>query len=205
MDLKKERDLEKKYTDVLIHHTIGGALKGYKLSSRSVGAAIKAYCKAEKTSVPDNFCDNEVFANNVFDYWEESKPGYHADLEYEKTLEGIKRYLAFKFIWKKKVQSNTTITPTLQLQAANMLTVKSALGAAVISAHSHSKSDPRLRPGELAETMEIAFQSFLPIIHKLQTDGELDNGKVKYIAEKIRGYIDSEEFKQIEYKKPEGK
>ncbi len=201
VDLIKEKALEEKYTDVLSHTSLKTVLKNYPVESRTVGAAIKAFRKDEDIKmVPDNFCDAEVFANDVYDHWEDAKPGYHVDRSYESVLEGIKRYLAFKFIWKEKVNNNTTISLGLQIQASSMLTVKSALGAAVISAHSHTKNDPRLKPGELAEAMELSFQAFLPIIHKLQTNGEIDSEKVKHLAEVIRREIDSEGFKQIEFK-----
>lgn len=200
MDLKTEQKLEKKYTDVLIHNSLKGVLSGYGVTARSVGSAIKAYCNAEDVVVPDNFCDAEVFANDVFDHWEEARPGYHENLQYETTIEGIKRYLAFKFIWKAKVQSNTTIMPTLQIQASNTLVIKGAIGGAMMAAHKHTKSDPRLRPGELAEAVEMAFQAFIPIVHKLQIKGEFDDKRIDQIATKIVKYIESEEFKQIEFK-----
>jgi len=196
----KEKELEQKYTEVLSHTSLKTVLNNYPVDSRAVGAAIKAYCKAEDVHVPDNFCEAEIFANDVYDHWEDSKPGYHDGRQYESVLEGIKRYLAFKFIWRFKVKNNTAVSRFLQIQASNMLTVKSALGAAVISAHSHTKKDPRLRPGELAESMEIAFQSFLPIIHKLQTNGKLDDPKVKHLAEVLHRELESEKLKQIENK-----
>lgn len=195
----REKDLEKKYMEVLSHTTLKTVINNYPVDARSIGAAIKAYCKEEKTRVPGTFKEAEIFANDVYDYWSDAKPGYHEDRPYEDVLEAIRRYLAFKFVWKHKVDNNTAIIPMLQLQASNMLTVKSALGAAMISAHSHTKNDPRLRPGELAEAMELAFQAFLPIIHKLQTNGELDNVKVKHLAEIVRKEIESEQFSLIEY------
>ncbi len=195
--LAKEQALEKKYTDVLSHTSLQTVLNGFQVDSRSVNAAITAYCKSEKAEIPDNFCDAEIFANDVYEHWNEEKPGFHADRQYEKVLEGIKRYIAYKHIWKEKVNNNSAVSPMLQLQASSMLTVKSALGAAVISAHSHTKLDPRLRPGELAEAMVLSFQVFLPIIHKLQIEGKLNEPKVKRIAEIIHQHIESEEFKQI--------
>lgn len=196
-DEAKEKALEKKYTDVLSHASLQTVLNGFQIDSRSTGAAITAYCKREKTVVPDNFCDAEIFANDVYDYWTEEKPGFHEDREYERVLEGIKRFLAYKFIWKEKVNNNSAITPMLQLQASSMLTVKAALGAAVISAHSHTKLDPRLRPGELAETMVLSFQTFLPIIHKLQVDGKLDEPRIKRLSQLIQQEMETEGFKQL--------
>jgi len=197
---KTEQELEKKYSDVLLHVASKGVLAGHQVTAMSIGAAIKAYCKAEKVGVPDTFSDAEVFANDVYDHWENAKPGYHQGRGYDDVLEGIKRYMAFKFIWKTKVNNNTTVIPLLQLQAADMLIVKGAIGGAMMAAHKHTKNDPRLRPGELAETMEIAFQTFIPILHKLQINGEFDEKKIDHIATKIIEYIDSDDFKQIEYK-----
>ena len=198
-DESTEMALEKKYTCVLSHMSLKNVLNNYPVDGRAVGAAIKAYCKEEETRVPNNFIDAEVFANDVYDHWIDAKPGYHEGREYEPVLEAIKRYLAFKFIWKSKVNGNSTITPLLQLQAADMLAVKGAIGGAIMAAHKHTKADPRLRPGELAETMELAFQTFIPIIHKLQTNGEFEDKRVEHIATKIVEYIDSETFKQLEY------
>jgi hypothetical protein len=199
-DHTKEMDLEVKYTNVLQHKALKDVLSGYPVTATAVGNAIKAFCKAEKVKVPSTFEDAEIFANDVYDHWADVKPGYHEGRSYEKVLEGIKRYLAAKFIWQYKVDNNTAEIPMLQLQASSMLTVKSALGAAVISAHSHTKSDPRLPPGQLAEAMEMAFETFLPVIHKLQTNGKLDNPKVKHLAEIIHKEIESERFKQLEWK-----
>ena len=201
MDLKKEQALEQKYTDVLSHFTLKNVLKGCgDIPSRSVGSAIKAYCKDEKTRVPDNFCDAEVFASNVYEHWEESKPGFHKCHNYDDVVKAIKRYMAFKFIWKAKTNSNTTLTPMLQLQASNMLVVKGAIGAALMAGHKHTKLDPNLRPGELAESMEIAFQTFIPILHKLQTKESIDDKKVEFIATELVRLLDSDDFKQIEHK-----
>jgi len=203
--MTKEEQLETKYTTVLQHSTLKNILNGYPVTATAIGNAVKSFCKAEKVKPPETFVESEIFANDVYDHWVETKPGYHDGLVYEEVLEGIKRYLAAKYVWQAKVDNNSAVIPLLQIQASNMLTVKSALGAAVISAHSHTKNDPRLRPGELAESMEMAFQSFLPIIHKLQTNGKLDEPKIKHLAEIIRKEIESEEFQQIEWKESDDK
>ena len=202
MDIK-EAQLEQELSCVLHHNTIASVLNGYEVSGRSIGAAIKAYCKTEHVGLPDNFTDAEVFVTNVHDFWEETKPGFHERLTFETVREGIRRYLAFKHIWKEKVSNNNTEIPQLQVQASTTLTLKSALAAAVIAGHSHTKNDPRLRPGELAEAMEITFQALLPVIHKIQKSGELEDDKVKFLAKKIQHIIESEEFELIEYKNQE--
>lgn len=199
----KEAELEQELSDVLHHVTIASVLTGYGVSGRSISAAIKAYCKEEEINLPDNFADAEIFVTDVHDFWEETKPGFHEKLSFEKVREGIRRYLAFKHIWKTKVNSNNTEIPQLQVQASTTLTVKSTLNAAVIAGHSHTKNDPSLRPGELAEAMELTFQSLLPVIHKLQKNGELEEDKVKFLAKKVQGIIESDEFKQIEYNEQE--
>ncbi|MCP4339841.1 MAG: hypothetical protein GY799_13360 [Desulfobulbaceae bacterium] len=210
MNREKELRLEEKYLPVLAYVEASKLLSTSQITSGKIRGAITSFCRAEKYERPTTFEEMEAeFIPDFLDWWWETRPDFHVDLDEAQTREAVKNYLAFTTVWKAKFKNHEIVSNQYRIQASTMLTVKNTLAASLKAQLSYNKRIGKIDQGELRKVFPEIFQALLPVIFSLQSglvvlpDGNKEDDLTRLIGgffAKDPAIIDaSNKIKQIEY------